>query len=747
MASWSKWLRLPVKAQLALDLALVVLFVLLDARDLAFKTRWIGPSDAFSFTTATPPLRLDARVLAPTDNVTRAGQFVTRSSGWISLRQRCQSLRAIAADEARFSHVLASDCDIGHSGAAHRAPNVVLSAGIRADSVAWAACKLLFHHRKPPICHSPVVRYFASRYNLRDRPFVIVDVASKTTGELNEVTLKNESLAAFSARPGSDAEMEVIEMLEVLSLSSSLERVTCATGFVVEGNGYYLPSLVGCASPSEHRSAFIGLLATGFKQFHHDKTWLAATTLRLSGMAYTVRENRRSLFVVKGLRSSTAASNSGNDSSETTTSIDRDSFTLEHRTRLNFSSFGTLYTVAVAVDLALLVLFTWSAYETIVGVLAPMWRTLQAPANVLARRASATKAAVSIEDCHAAVTSGIYRSELVSALLLTSCVLHWMTVVPLATLLSERTTSLQATTHALLSLGRFWVLVLLTINALWNSFVAWQERQALLIAHVTYVSVPEVAAISAFVALLFHETLLAIPRALHVAQHQHLEDKTSFAGRIAVANSFAEDQDSVQHSSSSVVAALFLPLLAVVLASLVAVVAVAAVRFAYFQARYPRQHPPSRSGSVTAASPSTVKPDLDRAADSPTKRAMAAAHSEPLAGLQLPLERVVHVPIRARSLVRSAWKMERRYGHHVSLRIPVCLEHGIIFEGSGACLKTRVGFFGVVLPYLRTQNHALPKDEQPADANSSQESTVESDDDEVNNAAKLPRTPPHVPLH
>ncbi|GLD96243.1 hypothetical protein PINS_up004921 [Pythium insidiosum] len=763
MGSWSKWLRLPVKLQLLLDVALVVCFVMLDVRDLAFKTRWIGPRDAFSFTTATPPLRLDAHaVFSAADNATRVGQSVGRASGWLSFLQRCRSFRPLTPDGAkRFSHVLASHCDLGlqalgsgSTGGSDRVPNIVLSAGVRADSVAWAACKLLFHHRKPPICHAPAVRYFAARYNLPDRPSVIVDVASKKTGELKEITLTNEALAAFSARPGSDAEAEVIELLQLLSTSASLERVTCANGFVVQGNGYYSASLVGCASASEHRSAFVGRLATGFQQFHRDKTWLAASTLRLSGMTYTVRENRRSLFVVKGIATgNTNTNNRLNDSSNDaeTETIDREAFSLEHRTRLNFSAFGSLYTLAIAIDLALLVLFCGGAYETITDVLLPMWQTLRAPTNVLTRRASATKATVSIEDCHAAATSGIYRSELVAALLVASCVLHWLTVVPLATVLSERSTSVSASTHALLSLGRFWALVLLSLHALWNGFVSWHERHALLIAHATYVSVPEVAVVTAVVALVFQSLLRSIPRALYAAQQQRLEDATSFPGRVAIANSFSEAQDSEQHSSRHVIAALYGPLVAVVLSSLFVVALLAALRFAYFQARYPRQHPPSRSGSVSvsgAASPSSVQPDLSGGGrgggDSPTKRSALPPVLAPNE-LRLPLERVVGRPLRARSLVRSAWKMERRYGHHVSLRVPVCLEHGIIFEGNGACLRTRVGFLGVVVPYLRAQQHALPPLDDPPAEGSSHESTVESDDDEVHNSLSQQSVLP-VPL-
>lgn len=68
---------------------------------------------------------------------------------------------------------------------------------------------------------------------------------------------------------GSSAERELLDMLDLLSFAVPLYGVTCAEGFVVGASALenevagesskYVPNLYICGSPSQHRSAFVGV--------------------------------------------------------------------------------------------------------------------------------------------------------------------------------------------------------------------------------------------------------------------------------------------------------------------------------------------------------------------------------------------------------------------------------------------------------------------------------------------------------
>ncbi|KAF1786583.1 hypothetical protein GQ600_18666 [Phytophthora cactorum] len=142
------------KLRVVLDAFVLLLLLALDARDLWYKTRWLGPSDAFAFTTKNSVLLLD---LHPADE-----KHPTESlTGWRVFHETCSELRALTGSSksgsvhSHYLHVLAANCSAPDGLTEEMAPQLstmVLSSDIRADAMAWAACKLLYVSRRPPLC-------------------------------------------------------------------------------------------------------------------------------------------------------------------------------------------------------------------------------------------------------------------------------------------------------------------------------------------------------------------------------------------------------------------------------------------------------------------------------------------------------------------------------------------------------------------------------------------------------------------
>lgn len=701
-------LRLTPRTRLALDVVLVLLFLALDVRDVWFKLWWLGPHDSYSFVAVTHHEMQD-EALEPMRNLTRAGQKHQRTSGWSSFLQKCDALHPItdSRDAATFAYAMGKNCHLGVPESKHVVPELVMSSSVRVDSVAWTACKLLYHHRKPAICHSPVVRLFAERYNMDEAPSLLAfkhhNNASLSVWDASQHEPQN-----YTAAPGSDAEAELTDLLSVISTSSPLSAVVCIEAFVPHGPGRYTASIFGCGSPSYYRSAFVGFHATAFPLFQQDKARLTSDALHVLGMTFVTRENSRSLF---SLRNGA-----------------RGVFELRHKALLNFSSFGVLYTLMVSIDVLLLVLNVCSAVEIGCAVHSGSQQTHNYKLGVL--------------------TAPLYRSKVVAALTVVTHVIAWMVILPSVSIWDA--TELQTgKTHAWLTVSRAWVLALVAVNALWDLCVALHETQALAFVRTTYVRVTEVAAIALLVAYAKRDAVFAITEAKRQVEGQRLRDALSFRDFTARANAFAGQLDFVQNTPSAVLQLVYAPLLEIVVWSVVAVAALALVRSWYFRAVHHDLLSDHRSSLVVSkkrlskfavvpdASESPTKPLLSGStvtdattassrsvqfapspAPSPTRGGFVTAFRD-LGGAgtgagplesessRLPIEEIVDVPVRARSLVRSVWLMEKRAGQSVGLHPSLLLEHGIAVRNGGATMQTRCGFWDVVHPFLSARTHAV----------------------------------------
>ncbi|GAB9475325.1 hypothetical protein Gpo141_00012424 [Globisporangium polare] len=716
-SSWSRF-RMSPRARLMRDLLLVVLFFALDLRDVWFKIRWLGPQDSYSFAAITHH-EMQENPLVPTRSLSFAGQKMQRTSGWSSFLQKCETLHPISdGATAQFSHTMGKNCEIGVPESPRKVPELVMSSSVRVDSMAWAACKLLYHHRKPAICHSSIVRLFSERYNLNEAPSLVTfknhNVASLSTLEL-------DSQLNYTAEPGSLAETELTALLGVISTSLPTSAVVCVEGFVPKGPGRYTSTIFGCANPTYYKSAFVGLHAAAFPLFQQDKARLSTDALHFMGMTFVTRENSRSLFMLR---------NGANGI-----------FELKHKALLNFSSFGALYTVMIAIDVLLMVLNVFSAAE--IGRLVLSKPQLsQSGDNV--NRLNTASASTSQGYKGGVLTSPLYRSKPVIVLMIAAHLISWMVILPSISIWDA--TELQTgKTHAWLTAARCWVLPLVAFNGIWDLCVAISEEQTLAFARSTYVRTSEVACITALVAYIKRGAVFAITEKKRRFEMQRLSDTLSFREYTALSNAFSGQLDFLQNTTSPVLSIIYGPLFEIIAWSVVAIAGFVVVRSWYFRAMY-NDILSSHHGSLmttTKKRPTkfTVLPD---ASESPTKPLVAddtsdetrsvqfALASSPLsspmrgaaslmtsprdmdsaggASLRLPLEELVEVPIRARSLVRSVWFMEKRSGQQLALHPSLLLEHGIVLEGR-EFMKTRRGFADVVHPYLSVRAH-VPGDQQ-----------------------------------
>lgn len=722
-SAWSRF-RLSPRARLVRDLLLVVLFFALDLRDVWFKIQWLGPQDSYSFAAFTHH-EMQENPLVPIRSLTFTGQKVQRASGWSSFLQKCETLHPISdGATAQFSHAMGKNCEIGVPESAHKVSELVLSSSIRVDSMAWAACKLLYHHRKPAICHSSIVRLFSERYNINEAPSL---VTFKNHNNASLSTLELDSQLNYTATPGSDAETELTALLSVISTSSPTSAVVCVEGFVPKGPGRYTSTIFGCGNPTYYKSAFVGLHATAFPLFQQDKARLSTDALHFMGMTFVTRENSRSLFMLR---------NGANGV-----------FELTHKALLNFSSFGALYTVMVTIDVFLMVLSVYSAAE-IGRLVLGQSQLSQLGDNVNRLGTASASAAQGYKG--GVLTSSLYRSKPVIVLMLVAHLISWMVILPNISIWDA--TELQTgKTHAWLTAARCWVLPLVACNALWDLCVALSEQQALTFARSTYVRTSEVACIAALVAYCKRDAVFAITEKKRRFEMQRLSDALAFRDYTALSNAFSGQLDFLQNTTSPVLSIIYGPLFEIIAWSVAATAAFVVVRSWYFGAMH-HDLLSSHHGSLIIgkkhSSKFAVVPD---ASESPTKAliedntsdetrsvqfvlASSSPSSSPMRGaafmtslhdmgsgggasLRLPLEELVGVPIRARSLVRSVWFMQKRSGQQLALHPSLLLEHGIVLEGR-EFMKTRRGFADVVHPYLSVRAHVAGEQQQQAASSS-----------------------------
>ncbi|GLE10936.1 hypothetical protein PINS_up023208 [Pythium insidiosum] len=625
------------------DLLALLLIFTLDFFDIYFKTQWIGPQDTFSFTAVGTQV-LQQQPLVPVSNVTTPGARDDRLSGWSSFLEKCDSLRPIGGNF--FLHAMGENCRFGPTSANVSVPKIMFVSSLRVDSVAWAACKLLRADRRPVVCRSRMVEDFHVHYNMAETPLLFAyasrDAKSTTTVS---VSLDEDS---WTSEPGSTAEIEGPRAAQC----HRRERATRSF-------------------PIDTTARFVGIHASAMAQFHQNKAWLTSDWLYLLGVPLLIRQNCLSLFNVIV----------GSDQS----------VTLVHQTRMNYCSSGGLYVLVIAIDAFVLAVNVMSSIEVASSI---PWHGVVSH-NAVAASSRTRHLALEYQNV---LTRRMLRSPAFSLLMLLSQSLSW-TVVLANSLIWTWTEALWGRVRSFLSTLRFWMIVLIATNVLWNAAVSVSERRAYAVVRRTFVAMYEVLVVSTVVAFFARDGLT---------------DATAFHGVSAFANAFPEWLDTTRTTPLRIFWIIYRPLLRLVGSSLGGILLIIVARFLWHLWRH---------GTTTATAETRVHPlgptrsfvfESMRMVQQMTLRTTTAITPAPYERLEI--ERVVAQPLRARSLVRSsaAMEVECETQRRRLLRVATLVDHGLLFDGESGVLRERRGFLGVLSGVVGVASHSEPSGDRHA---------------------------------
>lgn len=643
------------KLRVVLDALVLLLLLALDARDLWYKTQWLGPSDAFAFTTKNSVLLLD---LPPADEQVP----IESLTGWRAFHDTCSELRALTGSSkggsahSHFLHVLAANCSAPDGLAEDMTPQfstMVLTGDMRADAMAWAACKLLYVSRRPPLCQDVMVTNFLHKYRLGSP----------------QVT------SAMMAAPMSGAERELRALLDVIGKSMPLSAVVCVGGVEIPTTGEQqepLRRIFGCASPDlpGRSAAFVGQFATGFAALQTDKARLTADDIDVLGMRFIFRQNAVRSY---RFRPTTSAASEENPSSA--------QCRMDVSTALNLSCSGFLYNLMVAVDVVLFVMHAWSTFELLERlVLPPLLRT---PTTQEMRDLVEGEGRTTLFAC------SLVHSSPVALLTVVSELLSWLLLLPhtaVWALSSDETSFSLAWMHTLLSGLRVWVMLLLLVHALWSIVVFIDEGRAYMLATRTFVSSSELVTAVSMAGCLLRSRLLSILPTKHDMERQRLVDGAAFPGRLAISNAF---EDTIRflpaRSQNPVLWLIYSPLVELLTVSLLIVGVGMTAR--YLLHDYRRR---KATKSVAAVVGVEQTPE-----GRPSTTAGFSSAQAAIAGYKrLPLEELLDVPIRAKHIARSGGVggLEKTVGDEQFLWPVQYLAHGVLLEND-RFLSARRGFY------------------------------------------------------
>lgn len=622
-----------VLASQLLQLAALVLLYALDARDLGSKLIWLGPPDNFAFN-ARSSSAIDAEPLALVSNANSSlvvGDVYPdgfAATSWHSFYSNCEQ---IYAGDKVFDTFVGTNCRLGTFGSFFTAPALVFSASVRVDSVAWASCKMLLLHRRPPLCHEPIVANFSRRYHVQD-----LDVR-----------------LSYIAAMNSDAEFELLRMLDMLGRAQPLTQVVCTEGFQYGGPGQYSPSLFTCASPNVFESVIAGFHATALARVHDGLSWLAVDTVRLFGFDFVVRQNSRSAFFLESPEMPT---------------------TITTLSTVNFSSFGHLYVLMLVVDALLLVVHVGSCLETafVLGV------------PVLGSSSHSESVGLQPGFSWTLLYRSLFRSKPVAVLTVLSGVLSWITMLPNAAI-SGWDVDAGGRSHAFFTSVRVWMLVTALLTLSWDAAVVISEARAYRIARATYVSLLEVLVIVASVCVFERADVFDIAMKKHKLEAQRSWSTGVFVGQVAFANAYNEAQDVAVSTRADSLSAIYDPLVAIVWKSLFLIGILLGARFTYVGYRE-RKHFEADEACRIAAEIEVIEStdDLDL---SPRPLVVTTRKYE---YARLPLEDRLQLPIRASSLVRNSMELEQVIADEQYINPPVYFDAGLVVKDG--LIRTRWGF-------------------------------------------------------
>lgn len=679
------WMHLKWRLKVLKCCAFLMGMSFLDLRDLWYKLTWVGPYDSFAFNAGS------RGVLLPTSLPTTIPLSVDRTafaSGWPSFLSRCQSLTPFCSPGSTFFlNALGTNCQVGVLNETKVIPRLPMTSNVRADAMTWGACQLLYDHRKPAICQQHIVNSFLVRYHMRAEP------------------VSHEWLAPEN----SAAEVELLRFLDLIARSHPKNKVVCTGGFEYQETGRYYPKIFGCASPNVFRAEFVGVYATNIYRFEFDKAWLTAiSVVSIVGIEYNIRQNTINYF---DMGEETVAG-----SSNTTLSI-------TETTSNNFVSRGLLYVLMITVDVLLLLAQMYTGMELVTEWIIPVMRkkdeeqfeaelqehlSHNAPPRITRDRedVSFTK-----EEYTSSLSTSLYRHPVVVLLTIVSQLISWGIIIPNSVIWTW-SLSKSAKLQAFLGSLRLWTLILIGVNALWDIVVLFFEKHAYSFARATYVTPFEVAGIGAICAFSNSADVMAISETKFGIEHQRLNDVVSFPGYIAHANTYNGELDYSPNSQMHLLKVMYMPLFEIVLWSIFGVFLWLLVKLAVYNilelpqiARWTLTLKKLVGAKQATASVSSSQTQANRA------RLTNSAHIKDPLGKEYrreSLEKMLNIPMRARSLVRATWSMQKTLNGEAVIRPPVHLDFGVLIRDR--VVTARSGFRATMRSKMRLPPPPVSRD-------------------------------------
>lgn len=653
----------------------------LDIRDLWYKIEWVGPFDSYSFKAGSHGiLKAEALPVITAEawaSMATAETKFERGSGWGSFFSRCETLTPFCdTGSTFFLSAMGSSCSVDVLNATQKIPQLVMTSNVRSDSMAWAACQLLYDHRKPLLCAQPIVTAFYERYRFR-----VVPVSS--------ILLTAE---------GSSAEIELLNLLSLIARSAPRQKMICTSGFAHTTPGIYQPSIYGCASANLYEAAFVGLYATQFYDLQYNLAWLATMdVVSVVGLTYGIRENSINQYNM---------------------TKDADTLHLTEFTTNNFVSYGLLYLAMVIIDAVLLLAQMYTGYELVQQWIVPVMKNheeferrqeeimtrsmmgsvdedqaVPEPDPILLKN-QPTVILFSREEYVSFLSTSLFRHRTFVILTVITQLISWGIIIPNSIVWTWSLSSL-AKLQGYLSTLRLWGLIVILVNAVWDIVVLIDEKRAFAIARVVYISPFEVIAIGAICAYNQRELVMNISETKFAFERQRLNDLETFPGYIAHGNTFNIDLDGSFGFDLKVLRILYEPLLTILWQSCVGVIVWLAARYVLPRALSPL----SRLGCtrpftsrIHISSKTMPTSDDNRRDESEHDEAHQAHVAEKYT--RTILEKLLNMPMRARSLVRPAMSMHKVVNNEIKVRPHISIDFGVFI--SHRVVTARTGFASII---------------------------------------------------
>lgn len=661
-ANGDVWVHVKWRLRVLKSCAFLMGMSFLDLRDLWYKLTWVGPYDSFAFNAGSRgtllPAPLPVSVAIPPS--LNQSEY---ASGWPSYLSRCDSLAPFCSPGSTFFlNAMGTNCHVGVRNETKVITQLVMTSNVRSDSMAWGACQLLYDHRKPTICQQPIVSHFLARYHMRAE------------------AVPREWLAPVE----SAAEAELLRFLDLIAQSHPKYKLVCTGGFAYAQPGRYDPRIFGCASPNLFRAEFVGVYAREMYRFAFDKAWLTTIdVVTLVGIEYNIRQNTINYFDMDEamvVRASDGATTVELSVTETTAN--------------NFVSRGLLYVLMIVVDVLLLLAQMYTGMELVTEWIVPVMRKKDeeqleeeiherlgddAPPQ---RARGPHDVSFSKEEYTSSLSTSLYRHRLVVFLTIVTQSISWGIIIPNSVIWTW-SLSQSAKLQAFLGSLRLWTLILIGVNTLWDTVVFFFETQAYAFARVTYVSAFEVIAVGAICAYGKSADVMAISEIKFGMERQRVNDVVSFPGYIAHANTFNPDLDASPYSQAQLLRVMYVPLIEIILWSVLGVFLWLVVKLAiYYVLGLPAVAPRVAAVKCALGVKEAANKTSASTAASLRQRMNSAHFQDPLlrAYRREPLETMLNIPMRARSLVRATLSMQKVVNGEVVIRPPVHLDFGVLIR-------------------------------------------------------------------